>query len=226
MIKINLLPFRAARTKENIRRQVSIFLLSLIMVTSILIYHNIGLKGKVKKLDKEVEEITVEVASYETKARKVDAIKAKLAILDQKNTVIDNLQMNRYEPVKLLDTMSSAIVADRMWFTQLSEKETVRKATQSQKKPAPGKNQPAVPNTPPQDIVTKTVTLRGLALDNKTIADFMTGLENLPLFSSVRLINIEHEEIRDIKIKKFEIKCEKAPLKQASKGKAKKNANS
>ena len=31
MIRINLLPFRSARKKENIRRQLSIFLLSLIL---------------------------------------------------------------------------------------------------------------------------------------------------------------------------------------------------
>ncbi|HAR33905.1 MAG TPA: pilus assembly protein PilN, partial [Desulfobacter sp.] len=32
MIRINLLPFRLARKKENIRRQVSVFFLSLIFI--------------------------------------------------------------------------------------------------------------------------------------------------------------------------------------------------
>ena len=40
MIRINLLPFRAARKKENIRRQVSIFLLSLAFLLIILFYYN------------------------------------------------------------------------------------------------------------------------------------------------------------------------------------------
>ena len=125
MIKINLLPFRAARTKENIRRQVSIYFLSLVMVTALLVYYNIKLSGQVNTLTSEVENITAEVVSFEEKADKVDAIKAKLAILQKKNNVIETLEMNRYEPVKLLDYMTKAVVVDRMWFTKLSEKEKV-----------------------------------------------------------------------------------------------------
>ena len=33
MIRINLLPFRAARRRENVRRQTSIFFLSVVLVT-------------------------------------------------------------------------------------------------------------------------------------------------------------------------------------------------
>lgn len=38
MIRINLLPYRAAQKKENIRRQISIFLLLLILMTLALFF--------------------------------------------------------------------------------------------------------------------------------------------------------------------------------------------
>ena len=50
MIRINLLPFRAARKKENIRRQVSIFLLSLVFLLIILFYYNSSLSSQIDGL--------------------------------------------------------------------------------------------------------------------------------------------------------------------------------
>jgi len=38
MIKINLLPFRAARKQANIRRQVSIYFLSVVCLMTLMIY--------------------------------------------------------------------------------------------------------------------------------------------------------------------------------------------
>jgi len=36
MIRINLLPFRAARKKENIRRQISVFVLSVVCLALLM----------------------------------------------------------------------------------------------------------------------------------------------------------------------------------------------
>ena len=50
MIRINLLPFRAARKKENVRRQVSIFFLSFFFVVVVLVYYHISLGSKITNL--------------------------------------------------------------------------------------------------------------------------------------------------------------------------------
>ena len=55
MIRINLLPFRAARKKENIRRQVSIFLLSLAFMLIILFYFNFSLNSKIGNLNSNIK---------------------------------------------------------------------------------------------------------------------------------------------------------------------------
>lgn len=51
MIRINLLPYRAAQKKENVRRQISIFVLAVIMVAGILLYYNISLNNDIDALN-------------------------------------------------------------------------------------------------------------------------------------------------------------------------------
>ncbi len=122
MIRINLLPFRAARKKENIRRQISIFVLMLFLVAIILGYGYYLLNSRVKGLQKQVADTKIEVAKYKKITAEIEAIKKKLAILRQKRAVIEKLQTNRFEPVNLLDTMSLKIVEKRMWFTKFQAK--------------------------------------------------------------------------------------------------------
>jgi len=122
MIRINLLPFRAARKKENIRRQISIFILMLFLVSIVLGYGYYLLNGKVNDLKKQVADTKIEVEKYKKITAEIEAIKQKLAILRQKRAVIEKLQTNRFEPVNLLDTMSLKIVEKRMWFTKFQAK--------------------------------------------------------------------------------------------------------
>ena len=59
MIRINLLPFRAARKKENIRRQVSIFVLSLAFLLIILFYYNWNLGSKIDGLNAQIKQTRI-----------------------------------------------------------------------------------------------------------------------------------------------------------------------
>jgi type IV pilus assembly protein PilN len=178
MIRINLLPFRAARKKENIRRQISIFVLSFGLVLIVLFYYNIHLGGKIKHLKTTVDETKQELAKYKKITDKIEDIKKKLAVLEKKTGVIQKLERNRFEPVELLDTMSTKIIAKRMWFTSFVAK-------------------------------SDNVNINGVALDNKTVADFMTRLEGTGLFSTVQLKSISKQTIKSSNLKKFQILCTK-----------------
>ncbi len=120
MIRINLLPFRAARKKENIRRQVSIFLLSLAFLLIILFYYNFSLNSKIGSLDASIKKTKTELGKYEKINKEIAQIKKKLNNLKKKMAVMDTLEANRFVPVKLLDTMTQVIVPKRMWFTRLN----------------------------------------------------------------------------------------------------------
>ncbi|MBF0100053.1 MAG: PilN domain-containing protein [Desulfobacterales bacterium] len=65
------------------------------------------------------------------------------------------------------------------------------------------------------DFVGGVVNIDGSALDNKTVADFMTKLERTGLFSSVELKSITQCKVKEsAEVKCFSIKCVKAPLKK------------
>ena len=182
MIRINLLPFRAARKKENIRRQVSIFSLSFILILGVLVSWTFLLSGRVGALNRDIAKAKQDLQKYNKINQEIAEIQKKLEILRKKIAIIKVLELNRHEPVRIFDAMTKVVVPKQMWFTSLQAKE-------------------------------QSVDIKGITLDNKTAAQFMTNLENVGLFSQVRLINLKHETIQDINFKSFEVSCLKKVVK-------------
>jgi len=184
MIRINLLPFRAARKKENIRRQVSVFFLSLLLVVIILVWYNIRLGSNISDLNSRISNTRTQIAKYDKINREIAEIRKALDILKSKTNIIRMLEKSRKEPVHLLDVMTGMIVEKRMWFTRFESKG-------------------------------RTVKISGIALDNKTVADFMVRLESSGLFSSVNLKTLKQHTITQYTdLKSFQIICNKASLTQ------------
>ena len=184
MIRINLLPFRAARKKENIRRQISIFLLCFVLVLTAGFTYNYHLGNKIKGLKSTISETKKELETYKKINKQIADIKKKLKVLEQKTQVIERLEKGRFAPVQMLDTMSTEVLEKRMWFTRFQD-------------------------------VGKSVKINGIALDNKTVADFMTRLENTGKFSRVKLNKITKKRIKGSSLKQFTITCTKKKAKKA-----------
>lgn len=194
MIKINLLPFRTARTKVNVRRQIFVFLGLVFITLAAMTFFNNYLNEKIKDLNQEISNITIEVNKYKKQAAEVDELKKKLAVLKNKIDVINSLESNRKKPVYMIDSMTSMIVDKRMWLTSF-------------------------------DMSGSSAKIEGIALDEKTVSDYMINLEkgrvnkngsfatnpnqgNL-LFSSVTLNTLNSTEYNGAIFKKFVITCSK-----------------
>ena len=190
MIRINLLPFRAARRKENVRRQISLFSLSIVFVTIGLFYYHLTLSTKIDELASRADTVKRQLKAKRKAAQEVDKIKKALDLLNLKIDGIKTVKLRRREPVQLLDTMTQVVIPKRMWFTNFSADET-------------------------------TVKIKGIALDQKTVADFMTRLEGCSLFSNVNLATLKHIQMEGLGLKNFEITCEKVLLKEATGSKKK-----
>jgi type IV pilus assembly protein PilN len=191
MIRINLLPFRAARKSENIRHQASMFLLCMTFLFLVMAYLQISLSAKISDLEQEVDTAGVELKKYKQQAAEVDKIKAKLDGLKKRTDVVRELDKNRKAPVRFLEALTQIVIPNRMWLTTLKEDE--------------GK-----------------VVVSGVALDNKTTADFMVRLESSQLFSTVNLGSVKHLIQNKQKMKQFQITCIKRVNNQAASGKNKK----
>jgi len=176
MIRINLLPYRAARTKENIRKQISIFILSFILLIVILVVVQGVLSARTSKLTNRLDGLKKEVAIYAEKAKEVEGFKKKLDLLDKQIKVVDQLKIKREEPPKLLANLTELIIAGRMQFTGLQDN-------------------------------AKSISINGIAMDNTTIAEFMTRLERSGLFSDVNLRSSKQMILYNIEMKQFSIGC-------------------
>ena len=197
MIRINLLPYRAARTKENIRKQVSIFILSFILLLALLVVGQGILSARTNKLTNKLDGLKKEVAVYEEKAKQVEEYKKKLDLLEKQINVVDQLKTKREEPPKLLAKITEMMIAGRMQLTRMRVDDNV-------------------------------VDLDGEAMDNTTIAEFMTRLEKSGLFTDVKLASSKQMIKFDVEMKQFQIQCKKPVVKSelddapAAEGKKKK----
>lgn len=120
MIRINLLPYRAARKTENVRRQVSLYLLSLVFAAIVMLYFQISVNNKISSLNTKVKETNAELKKYKSKAKEVDSIKKKLDKLQTRMDVMSKLDKNRKGPINLLTAMTELVIPDKMWLESLA----------------------------------------------------------------------------------------------------------
>ena len=198
MIRINLLPFRAARKKENVRRQVSIFLLSFILIIIAVFYYNSWLSNRIDKLKARNQETREQIAKYDKINKEIAQIKKTLNNLKKKIQVIETLDNDRKNAVNLLESMTEMIIEERMWFTRL-------------------------------DVKGNSISIGGIALDERTIADFMKTLEATGVYTNVTLKSLQRKTVtgKSLNLKSFNLSMKRAASQSATKkdkaGKTKKS---
>jgi type IV pilus assembly protein PilN len=206
MIQINLLPYRTKRKVENIRRQITVFALFLTMVLVAMFYYNSTLKKKTEELNNKITQINTEIVKVEKAAKEVARIRGELKKLKQKIAVIKDLETKRKGAVRLLDDM-----------TQMVAYETASSTSDDLEGKA---------NKPVKRLwftsfqaIGDQVGIKGIALDNKTIADFMTRLESSKSFTNVNLKQSRMQKVKKLNLKSFEISFTKAAKKKDKKDK-------
>ncbi len=187
MIKINLLPFRIARKKENIRKQISIFFLLLIFIAVSLFWYTSVINKQIVSVKEKTIQVNQQIAKYKEKADRVAQIKKDLKILEEKLKIVSSLRKQRDKQLILFDSMTGLVVPEKMWLQSF--------------KTSAG-----------------SVTIKGIAFDNPTIALFMEQLEASPLFSKVNLKTAKIKKFKDnVMLKSFELLCVKEKAKEAIK---------
>ncbi|MGD8837014.1 MAG: PilN domain-containing protein [Desulfobacteraceae bacterium] len=191
MIRINLLPYRAARKKENIRIQVNVFIGSIVIALLLIWWINSFLAGRIDRLNTQIADTKDQVAKYKKIMDEIAEIKKKLSLLDRKIEVIKSLEADSKAPVENLDSLYHVLVEKKMWYTKIEEKN-------------------------------KTFKVQGIALDNHSVADYMTRIEKSDQFQNVVLSSVKQHTLKDksMKLKQFEVKFQNKPVqKQVAEGK-------
>ncbi len=119
MIKINLLPFRVARKKENTRKQISIFLLLIFLTGAALSWYTMVVNKQISGFKEKTREIDSQIIRYKEKANRVAQIKKDLKSLEEKLDIITSLKKQREKQILLFDGMTQLIIPTRMWLESL-----------------------------------------------------------------------------------------------------------
>ncbi|MBW2283535.1 MAG: PilN domain-containing protein [Deltaproteobacteria bacterium] len=169
MIRVNLLPFRDARKKENVRRQLSIYILSVIFLFALLGFFFINLNNTLAELTDKRNEKQRELATYQAITKRIKEIERKNKELVTKLDVIRDLEASKTGPVRLLEELAAAIPENKLWLTSLVEKGG-------------------------------SLDLKGTAMDNDTVALFMTNLQKAAHIQSVDLTTTKLKTVSKQKI--------------------------
>src|SRR3954463_13374994 len=120
MIKINLLPVRAAKKREFGRQQLVLFVLLLVLagIGNYFVYNRFD--SQLKGLDKQIAATRAEIAQLEKTIGEVKSIKEDKKALEDKLKILDTLKKGRTGPVKVMDELA-ALIPQRVWLNSYIE---------------------------------------------------------------------------------------------------------
>ena len=176
MIKINLLKARKEKKKIGVRKEMIVFILSMVVVLGLLFVVQWFIGGEKEKTLAVISNSRKEIEYYKSLRTEFEKAKEQQKILQEKLKVINQLRKEKSGPAKVLDELSID-KPEKVYF------ESVKKDGSK-------------------------LGIEGVALDDETVANFMTNLRKSKLFKNVDLIVSEQIEVSKIPLKKFILSCE------------------
>jgi len=119
MIEINLLPHREARRVADLRENVAVLVLGLVIIAGVALFMNGQVDGEIERARQTVQQMESEIARYKPQDAKVEEFTAKKSQLEDKLDVIDGLDSARSGPVRVLEQLALH-TPERLWLTQLT----------------------------------------------------------------------------------------------------------
>lgn len=120
MIKINLLPVRAAKKKEIAIQQVSIFCFSIVLV-GLVVISLYGLKlGQISSAKNDISTANAKINELKAKIGKLEELKKFKEQVKKKLDILTQLRKNKTGPAQRLATLSD-ITPEKLWLTAYAE---------------------------------------------------------------------------------------------------------
>jgi type IV pilus assembly protein PilN len=120
MIRINLLPVKAARKKEKLRAQLLVLFAAVIvlLVGCAALYASMlasisGVREEIARNEEEVSRLKKKIGEVAQYQKRQEELKGKLEVLEK-------LKTGRKGPVRLLDDLSRA-APEKLWLTSFKE---------------------------------------------------------------------------------------------------------
>lgn len=120
MIKINLLPVRAAKKKETTRQQLSIAVITIVGSVVVFACLYTMVISKIAAANEDIKKTEFEIQQLKTKIGEIDNIKKLQAEVKKKLDVLNRLRKEKTGPVNRLAKLTDA-VPDKLWLTKYVE---------------------------------------------------------------------------------------------------------
>jgi type IV pilus assembly protein PilN len=120
MIEINLLPVRAARKRESLRFQLTIFSLILALGFIFIIYLSWSSGKQEKRIDTQIKLVEEDLVRLNKEVGEIDELKQRKAKLEQKLSVIRDLDRGRLRAAYILGELSQR-TPEKVWIESLDK---------------------------------------------------------------------------------------------------------
>jgi type IV pilus assembly protein PilN len=122
MIKINLLPYREKKKKENVKRQLFVISGAMVLFFLVVVAVHLYFVSSLHRLDDKVKEREARLLVLDKKVGDVEKFKKDKKELEQKLAVINKLELDRYFPVRLLDRLNLLVPSKDAWLEKIAQK--------------------------------------------------------------------------------------------------------
>ena len=120
MIKINLLPLRAAKKKETAIQQITIFCCCLALVAAIIFAMCLIKQVQISSAKADIDTANTKINELKTKIGKIEELKTLKDQINRKLGVLTQLRKNKTGPAQRLDTLCN-VTPDQLWLTGYTE---------------------------------------------------------------------------------------------------------
>lgn len=120
MIKINLLPVRAAKKKETAMQQISIFCFGLVLVAAVIMAMYFVKRLQISDTKNDINTANNTITVLKSKIGKLEELKSVKEQVKKKLDVLNQLRKNKTGPAQRLVTLSNS-VPDQLWLTSYAE---------------------------------------------------------------------------------------------------------
>ncbi|GMR04180.1 MAG: PilN domain-containing protein [Thermodesulfobacteriota bacterium] len=124
MIRINLLPVRAARKKESVRFQITVAGLITLFVFLVSIAFYFTTRSEANMIREDIKSSQDELRVLRRKIGELSKIKEQKRVVEEKLKVISNLEAARTGPTKLFKQISDSIPRDA-WLKSFKDQGSV-----------------------------------------------------------------------------------------------------
>ena len=178
MLRINLLPIKAARKHETAKHEVMIVAGVVAVVLVVLYILHAGVQSDIDDTNDRIAKVNAEIKRLKQDVVRAEDFKNKTETVNSKIKVITGLEKMRVGPARLLDDLSTIITdEEKVWLTKLSE-------------------------------VNGHLTLEGGAMEHENISTFQLALERRSkLISRVNLSLVKAVDKDGFKFLEWKMTC-------------------